>query len=94
MRLKKTETLRSNRCSICPPEIEKVFNLITQEKIEELKNYILSEDNKVWNVKKIEGITLLHNACILDKTNVIETIINQTKIRLHLSPNDASLSEE
>ena len=94
MRLKKTDTLRSNRCSICPPEIEKVFNLITQEKIEELKNYILNEDNKVWTVKKIEGITLLHNACILDKTNVIETIINQTKIRLHLSSNDDSLSQE
>ena len=86
MRLKKQNTLRSTRCSICPPEIENVFNLISQEKIEELKNYILNEDNKVWNVKKLEGITLLHNACILDKTKVIETIINQTKIRLHLSP--------
>ena len=94
MRLKKQNTLRSTRCSICPPEIENVFNLISQEKIEELKNYILNEDNKVWTVKKIEGITLLHNACILDKTNAIETIINQTKNRLHLSSKDDSLSQE
>ena len=62
MKLKKTNTLRSARRSICPPEIENVFNLISDDKIEELKNYILDENNKVWNVKKIEGITLLHNA--------------------------------
>jgi len=94
MKLKKTNTLRSARCSICPPEIENVFNLISDDKIEELKNYILDENNKVWNVKKIEGITLLHNACILDKINVIETIVNQTKNRLHLSSKDDSLSQE
>jgi len=94
MKLKKTNTLsRATRISICPPEIENVFSLISEEKIDELKDYILNENNKVWDIKKIEGITLLHNACILDKTNVIETIIKQTKIRLHLT-NDSSLSEE
>ena len=84
---------RVERTSICSPEIENLFNLVSQEKIEELTNYILSEDNQVWNMKKGEGITILHNACVLENEKIVQTIIEQTKKRLHLISDD-SLSQE
>ena len=75
------------------PEVENVFHLVTEEKIEELTAYILSEDNEVWNLKRGEDLTILHNACAIDKTNMAEAIIIQTKKRLQLTK-DSSLSEE
>ena len=84
---------RISRTSSCSPEIENIFNLLSQEKIDELTNYILNENNQVWNLKRGEGITLLHNACIVDKFNVVETILEQTKKRLHLTSDD-NLSQE
>ena len=80
---------RVERTSICSPEIENLFNLVSQEKIEELTNYILSEDNQVWNMKKGEGITILHNACVLENEKIVQTIIEQTKKRLQLISDDS-----
>ena len=85
---------RLSRTSVCSPEIEKIFKLVTQEKIDELTQFILDENNEIWNIKKKEDLTLLHNACIIDKFNVAETLIVQTKKRLHLSSKEDSISEE
>ena len=85
---------RLSRTSVCSPEVEKIFNLVTQEKIDELTQFILDESKEVWNIKKRENLTLLHNACIIDKYNVVEILIVQTKKRLHLSPEEDSISEE
>ena len=93
MRKKKSRQNRLSRTSSIVPEIENVFTLVLEEKIEELTNFILSGENEIWNIKRGEDLTVLHNACALDKTNVIETIINQTKKRLKLNA-DSSLSED
>ena len=85
---------RLSRTSVCSPEIEKIFKLVTQEKIDELTQFILDENNEIWNIKKKEDLTLLHNACIIDKFNVAETLIVQTKKRLHLSSKEDSITEE
>ena len=93
MKSKKKNHNRMERTSSCVPEIENVFNLVSQEKTEDLISYILSEDNEVWNIKRGEDITILHNACAIDKPNMTEIIIEQTKKRLKLTK-DSSLSEE
>ena len=93
MRKKKSRQNRLSRTSSIVPEIENVFTLVLEEKIEELTNFILSGENEIWNIKRGEDLTVLHNACAFDKTNVIETIINQTKKRLKLNA-DSSLSED
>ena len=92
MRAKKRYN-RMERTSSISPEVENVFSLVSQEKIEELTEYILNEQNQIWNLKRGEDLTILHNACAIDKTNVIETIVEQTKKRLKLTP-EFSLSEE
>ena len=92
MRAKKRYN-RMERTSSVSPEVEKVFTLVSQENIEELTKYILNAQNQIWNLKRGEDLTILHNACAIDKTNVVETIIEQTKKRLKLSP-EFSLSEE
>jgi palmitoyltransferase len=92
MRAKKRYN-RMERTSSISPEVENVFTLVSQEKIEELTEYILNEQNQIWNLKRGEDLTILHNACAIDKTNVIETIVEQTKKRLKLTP-EFSLSEE
>ena len=84
---------RMERTSSISPEVENVFSLVSQEKIEELTQYILNEQNHIWNLKRGEDLTILHNACAIDKTNVIEAIIEATKKRLKLTP-EFSLSEE
>ena len=93
MRKKKSCQNRLSRTSSFVPEIENVFNLVVEEKIEELTNFILSEENEIWNIKRGEDLTVLHNACAFDKTNVIETIIEKTKKRLKLNAG-SSLSED
>ena len=84
---------RMERTSTASPQVENVFNLVSQENIEELASYILSEDNKIWNLKRGEDLTILHNACAIDNTKIIELIINQTKKRLKLTK-EFSLSQE
>ena len=84
---------RMERTSSASPQIEKVFNLLSEENIEELASYILSEDNEIWNLKRGEDLTILHNACAIDNTKIIELIINETKKRLKLTKK-FSLSQE
>ena len=84
---------RVSRISVCSPEIESKFQLVNEEKLDELSAFILDENTEVWNFKKAEDLTLLHKACVLDKFNVVKTIINQTKKRLHLIP-EGSISDE
>jgi palmitoyltransferase len=77
-----------NRISITTaenPEVENIFKLVSEEKIVELTEYILNEKNEIWNVKRVDDLTVLHNACAIDKTKMVETIIEQTKKRLKLN---------
>lgn len=76
------------------PEIENIFQMIYQEKVEELSLFILNEKNKVWDIKRGDDLTLLHSACIFDKTNIVETIVNNTKKRLNLLSSDSLPLEE
>ena len=80
--------------SSCSLEVEELFQLIYQEKIEELISFILNEKNEIWNIKRGDDITILHSACVLDKTYIIETIIDQTKKRLKLNSKDSLSNEE
>ena len=74
-------------------EIESIFQLLYQEKIEELSSYILNEQNEIWNIKREDDITILHSSCVLDKSYIIQTIIEKIKTRLHINLED-SLSLE
>ena len=77
------------------PIVENVFSYISQEQIEELTAYIVDENNQIWNLKRGEDLTVLHNACAIEKLKVVETIIEQTKKRLKIDKdNKDSLSEE
>ena len=78
----------------CSPEIQNLFDLVNQEKIQELTSFILNEQNEVWNMKKGDDITILHNACVNDKFNLVKLIIDNTKKRLHLTPDSTLSSEE
>ena len=75
-------------------EIDDIFQLIYEEKKEELIEYILDDNNEIWKIKRGDDITLLHSACVLDKTDIIEIIINETKKRLHLNLKGSLSSEE
>ena len=90
---KKTTQNRMER-TLSSPEIEKIFNMVSEEKTEELKDYILNEENEIWNVKRGEDLTILHNVCAIDKTKMAEIIILQTKKRLHLTKDSTLLEEE
>ena len=75
-------------------EIDDIFQLIYEEKKEELIEFILDDNNEIWKIKRGDNITLLHSACVLDKTDIIEIIINETKKRLHLNLMGSLSSEE
>ena len=90
---KKTTQNRMER-TLSSPEIEKIFNMVSEEKTEELTDYILNEENEIWNVKRGEDLTILHNVCAIDKTKMAEIIILQTKKRLHLTDDSTLLEEE
>ena len=94
MRARRKQQKRMERTSSCSPEVENIFNLVAQEKIEELKDFILDEGNEVWNLKRGEELTILHNACAIDKTNIIEIIIEYIKKRLKLEKNSSISAEE
>ena len=94
MRARRKQQKRMERTSSCSPEVENIFSLVAQEKIEELKDFILDEGNEVWNLKRGEELTILHNACAIDKTNIIEIIIEYTKKRLKLEKNSSISAEE
>ena len=95
MKSKRRNQNRMERTSSISPIVENVFSYISQEKIEELTAYILDENNQIWNLKRGEDLTVLHNACAIEKLKVVETIIEQTKKRLKIDKdNKDSLSEE
>ena len=91
---KNEEEVKLNKTLSYTPEIENIFQMIYQEKIEELSKYILNEKNEVWDIKRSDGLTLLHSACIFDKTNIVETIVNDTKKRLNLLSSETLPLEE
>ena len=67
---------------------------MNQEKIQELTSFILNEQNYVWNMKKGDDITIFDNACVNDKFNLVKLIIDNSKKRLHLTPDSTLSSEE
>ena len=85
---------RLSRTTTHIPEVENVFKLVSEEQIEELTQFILDENNEIWTIKRNEDLTVLHNACAIDKTQVIETIIEQTKKRLQLNQDSLLPQEE
>ena len=92
-RLKSRELSRLSRAKSIPQEIEKIFQLIYDEKIEELSSYILNDKNEIWNIKRGDNITILHSACVAENFDIVKTIIEQTKKRLNLTQ-ESSLSPE
>ena len=92
--LEKTNTLtRKQRVNSFITEYDEIFDSISANDINKISQFILNKDNKIWEIKKPENLTVLHNACALDKTDVIITIIEKTKIRLGLD-NKSNLSPE
>ena len=90
---KSRELSRLSRAQTVPPEIEKIFQLIYQEKIKELSSYILNEQNEIWNIKRGDNVTILHSACVFDNYKIVKIIVELTKKRLKFSP-ESSLSNE
>ena len=93
--LEKSNTLtRKQRLNSYQIEHEEIFNLISAGDTEKISEFILNEDNKIWEIAKAENLTVLHNACAIDKTEVIITIIEKTKIRLKLEDTGRGPSPE
>ena len=93
--LEKTNTLtRKQRVNSFITEYDEIFDSISANDINKISQFILNKDNKIWEIKKPENLTVLHNACALDKTDVIITIIEKTKIRLGLDNKSNITSEE
>ena len=59
-----------------------------------ISNFILDKNNKIWEIKPAENLTILHNACASDKTDLIIAIIEKTKIRLGLDDKSIISPEE
>ena len=92
--IEKVNTItRKQRLSVIETEFDKIFDFISSNNIEEVSKFILNPDNKVWEIKKSENLTVLHNACAVDKTDIIITIIEKTKIRLGLNSDNNLTSE-
>jgi len=92
--IEKTNTLsRKERLNSVQIEHEEIFDSITSNDIQTISEFILNKENNIWEITKAENITVLHNACALDKTEIIKCIIEKTKIRLELN-NEGLNSEE
>ena len=85
---------RKERLNSIQIEQEEIFDLISAGDTERISEFILNKDNNIWEIKKTENITVLHNACAIDKTDVIITIIEKTKIRLKLNGANDILPQE
>ena len=90
---KSRELSRLSRAKSISPEIEKIFQMIYQEKTKELSAYILDEKNEIWTIKRGDNITMLHSACVFDNYKITKIIVELTKKRLKLTP-EFSLSNE
>jgi ankyrin repeat protein len=88
------ELSRLSRAQTVPPEIEKIFQLIYQEKLKELSSYILNEQNEIWNIKRGDNVTILHSACVFDNYKIVKIIVELTKKRLKLTPESSISNEE
>ena len=89
--LEKVNTIsRRQRLSLVQTQYDKILELISSNNTEKLTEFILDKQNKIWEIKLAENFTLLHNACATDKTDIIITIIEKTKIRLGLDISDKS----
>ena len=89
--LEKVNTIsRRQRLSLVQTQYDKILELISSNNTEKLSEFILDKQNKIWEIKLAENFTLLHNACATDKTDIIITIIEKTKIRLGLDISDKS----
>ena len=84
---------RLSRQKPCKPEVQNLFDLLMQDKAQELSSQILDEKIEVWNMKKGDNVTILHTACVFEKPNLVILIIDNLKKRLHLTP-ESSLSPE
>ena len=89
--LEKVNTIsRKQRLSLVTSVYDKILEYISSNNTEKVAEFILDNNIKIWEIKLAENFTLLHNACALDKTDVIITIIEKTKIRLGLDNNITS----
>ncbi len=69
--LEKTNTLtRKQRVNSFITEYDEIFDSISANDINKISQFILNKDNKIWEIKKLENLTVLHNACALDKTDI------------------------
>ena len=87
--LEKTNTLsRKQRFEAEDSEYSEIFDAISSNNIQKLNEFILNQKIKIWEVKKSDNLTILHNACAMDKTNTVINIIHKMKIRLGLDNNN------
>ena len=99
--LEKSNTFkRKQRLNSVQSEYNEIFDSLSSKDTEKISQFILNKDINAWEVKKSENLTILHNACAIDNTNIIITIIEKMKIRLgldkedDLSPEEKSKNEE
>ena len=99
--LEKSNTFtRRQRLNTVKSEFNDIFDSISLNNIQKITQYILNKDIKIWEIKKAENLTILHNACAIDKTEVIITIVEKVKVRLgldnknNLSPEEKSQNEK
>ena len=94
--IEKVNTIsRRQRLSLVQTQYDKILEFISTNNTEKLSEYILDPQNKIWEIKFAENFTILHNSCATDKTDIVITIIEKTKIRLGLDNNENNnLSQE
>ena len=87
--LEKQNTIRRKQ-GIIPniSEYSNILEFITSNDTQKITDFILSPENKIWEIKLADNFTFLHRACALDKKEVIIIIIEKTKTRLGLDTND------
>ena len=68
-----------------PKENKKIFELIDNDKFQELSSFIQDEENEIWNIYTEDKKNLLHYACEIGKEKIIKLIITQLKIRLGIN---------
>ena len=87
--LEKQNTIRRKQ-GIIPniSEYSNILEFITSNDTQKITDFILTPENKIWEIKLADNFTFLHRACALDKKEVIITIIEKTKRRLGLDTND------
>ena len=75
-------------------ENNNINEILASNDPKKISNYILDKNNKIWEQKLAENFTILHSACASDKTDIIITIIEKTKIRLGLDDKSVLTPEE